>query len=243
MLGHAYITASIGTGLVACLLASAAPDARAEDAAFCVVCKGPDQTYRCRVNGDLGSRSDALKLYCVVRTAKEGGHASCSARDDIAGCNGTEKTYSYDLPNIPSGLAENPRVKKLRDQMARENKKFRQDDEPSKSLVGISRRGIRNLRASLGREDEKERSSPPQSSSLPQQDPLPELPTQTPAPLPLSTAPDPSVQSADLPPGSAAPPPKRRNRVGRGAQNVGSFTRKTYRCVRSLFRNCGSEAE
>ncbi len=242
MRAHAYIIASVGTGLVAGLFASAVPDARADDVAFCVTCKGPDQTYRCRVKGDLGSQSDALKLYCVVRTAKEGGHASCSARDDLAGCNGAEKTYSYDLPNIPSGLAEDPRVKKLRDQMARENKKFRQDDEPSKSLVGVSRRGIRNLRASLGGGEEENPSPPPQSTALPQ-NPLPELPAQSSTPLPLSAVTEPSLQSAGVPLESAAPPPERGNRVSRGARNVGSFTRNSYRCMRSLFRNCGGEDE
>ena len=235
MRAHASIIASVGTGLLAGLFASAVPDARAEDAAFCVTCKGPDQTYRCRVNGDLGSQSDALKLYCVVRTAKEGGHASCSARDDLAGCNGAEKTFSYDVPSIPSDLAQDPRVKKLRDQMARENKKFRQDDEPSKSLVGVSRRGIRNLRASLGGGEDEEQSPPPQSTTLPQ-DPLPELPAQSSPPLPLSAVTEPSLQSAGIPLESATPPPERRNRVG-------SFTRNTYRCMRSLFRNCGSDAE
>lgn len=246
MRGRAYIIALAAAGLVASqfVLASVLPSAYAGDTTFCVTCKGPDQTYLCRITGEAAGLSDAMKLYCVVRTAKEGGHASCSARDEVAGCNGAEKTYSYELPSIPSNLAENPRVKKFMDHVAREQKKFRRDDKPSKGLVGMSRRGIRNLRSSLGA-DEKEQSSSPQSGSLPQ-DTLPELPAQSPASLPFSAAPEPSANSAGLPSESAAPPPEPRSRVRRGARNagaaVGNFTRNTYRCVRSLFRNCGNEA-
>ena len=68
--------------LAAAMLFCALPGAEAGDAAYCVTCKGPEQTYLCRVAGDV--RSDAAKLYCVVRTAKEGGHASCAAREAMA---------------------------------------------------------------------------------------------------------------------------------------------------------------
>ena len=74
------------------------------EAAYCVTCRGPDQTYLCRVNGEAIGRNDAVELYCVERTAKEGGHASCGARDASAGCNGVEKTYSYNGPDIPEVL-------------------------------------------------------------------------------------------------------------------------------------------
>jgi hypothetical protein len=49
--------------------------------------------------------------------------------------------------------------------------------------------------------------------------------------------------NAGLPAETEAPPPEKTSRVRRGAQSVGSFTRKSYRCVRSLFRNCGSDEE
>src|SRR4249919_1459713 len=88
----------------AAMLFCALPGAEAGDAAYCVTCKGPDQTYLCRVAGDV--RSDAAKLYCVVRTAKEGGHASCAAREATVGCHGVEKVYSYDGAANPDGLAE-----------------------------------------------------------------------------------------------------------------------------------------
>ena len=96
---HASLTGA-AVPLAAALLLCALPGAEAGDAAYCVTCKGPDQTYLCRVTGEEVSRSDAVKLYCVVRTAKEGGHSSCSARD-ASGCVGVEKSYSYDGPGIP----------------------------------------------------------------------------------------------------------------------------------------------
>ena len=147
--------------LAASLLLCAFSGVEAGEAAYCVTCRGPDQTYLCRVNGEAIGRNDAVKLYCVERTAKEGGHASCGARDASAGCNGVEKTYSYNGPDIPEGLAEDPRVKKLMDRVQKEQKAF--DKEDRKSLVEVtgqavsaSRRGIRNMRASIAGRDEPE---------------------------------------------------------------------------------------
>ena len=70
---HAYLT-SVGQKLAAVAFAALAP-AAAEGASYCVTCTGPDQTYVCNVTGEGTRRTDALKLYCIVRTAKEGGHA------------------------------------------------------------------------------------------------------------------------------------------------------------------------
>jgi len=238
MFGRAVIMSLASAGLAASGLAGIAPDARAGETAFCVTCKGPDETYVCKVNGDFGDQSDALKLYCVVRTAKDGGHASCAARDDVAGCVGATKTYSYDVPDIPASLADDPRVKKFNDYVAREQKKFRQDDEPSKSLVGVSRRGIRNLRASLGRDDDEPKPLPPAQEGA-----LPELPGESAPPLPLSASPDDAATATGVPPEADETEAESKSRIRRGAQSVGSFTRKSYRCVRSLFRHCGSETE
>jgi len=235
MRGHAYRTGSptpLAVAVILCGLASA----EAGDATYCVICKGPDQTYLCRVTGEV-SQGDAVKLYCVVRTAKEGGHASCAARNATASCNGLEKTYSYNGPSIPEGLAGDPRVKKFVGRIEKDQKDSQQDDK-RKSLVEVtgqalraSRRGWRNMRASLGaREDAIHSavpSSPTPSSARPTvsaaQDPLPELSSQTTPTLPLSTASQ-----------STVPPERRRG--------VGSFARNSYRCVRSLFRHCRSEA-
>jgi len=205
----------------------------AGEASYCVTCQGPDQTYLCRVTGEDISQSDAVKLYCVVRTAKEGGHASCGARNTGAGCHGIEKIYSYNGPSIPDSIAEDPRAKKFVGRIEKDQKDFDKEDK-RKSLVEVtgdalsaSRRGWRNMRASLGGREETNQTPAP-SSSTPShsavQEPLPELPHGTPA-VPLSA----------VPAESAAPPPEHR-------RGVGSFARNTYRCVRSLFRRCGSDA-
>ncbi len=225
----------------AAMLFCALPGAEAGDAAYCVTCKGPDQTYLCRVTGDV--RSDAAKLYCVVRTAKEGGHASCAAREATAGCNGAEKVYSYDGPAIPDGIAEDPRAKKVLGRIEKEQKAY---DNEHKSLVEVtgqavsaSRRGWRNMRASITGRDQANQASPPNPAAPARsaaQDPLPPLPGETPA-LPLSAAHEPGVPSAGaIPAKSAAPPPQRK-------RGVGSFARNTYRCVRSLFRKCREQTE
>jgi len=226
--------------LAAALLLCALSSAEAGDAAYCVTCKGPDQTYLCRVTGEEVNRSDAVKLYCVVRTAKEGGHASCGARDADASCNGVEKTYSYNGPGIPEGVAGDPRVKKLMQRVEKEQKAF--DKEDRKSLVEVtgqavsaSRRGIRNMRASIAGRDEPEQSpapSNPPPASLASQEPLPELPGENAPAVPLSAAEPPSVPSAAAIPAETAAPPERKSRV-----------KSIARCVRSLFRRCGSDAD
>jgi hypothetical protein len=227
------------------MLFCALQGAKAGDAAFCVTCKNPDQTYLCQIAGGGAGRSDAAKLYCVVRTAKEGGHASCSAREATGGCHGVEKVYSYDGPAIPEGVAEDPRVKKVLGRIEKEQKAFDKDDE-HKSLVEVtgqavsaSRRGWRNMRASITGRDEANQTSAPSSAAPAEaaaQDPLPELPGETPA-LPLSAAHQPSAPSAGAIPAEAASPPPEHKR------GVGSFARNTYRCVRSLFRKCREQTE
>ena len=189
------------------------------------------------------SRNDAVKLYCVERTAKEGGHASCGARDASAGCNGVEKTYSYNGPDIPEGLAEDPRVKKLMDRVQKEQKAF--DKEDRKSLVEVtgqavsaSRRGIRNMRASIAGRDEPEQSpapSNPPPAGFASQEPLPELPGGAAPAVPLSAA-----EHAER---SLRRYAARGERGAAGAQEPRQVNRRTLRCVRSLFRRCGSDAD
>ena len=246
MRGPAHTIPLAEAALAAGVLAWAPMTAYANEAAFCVTCKEPDQTYLCRVTGEDLHRNDGLKLYCVVRTAKEGGHASCSARDEVSGCNGVEKTYSYNGPNIPEGLANDPGVKTLMERVGHDQKDFRKDDK-RKSLVEVtgqamraSRREIRKVRASLGgREAETNQSPLPSKPAL--IDPLPELKSQTPTPLPLSAARAPGARSVALSPEVITAPPARASRVRRGAQSVGHFARSSYRCVRSLFRECRSD--
>jgi hypothetical protein len=246
---------SLAVGMFAAgLSAGGASLGLAGEAAFCVTCERPDQTYVCRVNGEEIARNDALKLYCVVRLAKEGSHASCSARDEVSGCNGTEKTFAYNGPSIPSGLADDPRVKKLIERVSSDQTKFR-DPDKRKSLVEVtgnavsaSRRGIRNMRASLGGEASQSTAATPSPtaaspSASTSAQPLPELPSARAAPLPTGAMPMPHAQSAALSPDIISAPPEHRSRVRRGAQSVGHFARNSYHCVIALFRHCRSEPE
>lgn len=132
------------------------PAANAASIDYCVTCKGPDETYRCRVQGSGATQSDALKLYCVVRTAKEGGHASCSAKRAGAGCVGLVKVYQYDGPALPA--TADPRLRQLNERVERDGRAF---DEKSggqpKSLFELgdraydaSKRGLRNAGSAVG---------------------------------------------------------------------------------------------
>jgi hypothetical protein len=211
--------------IAAGLSLSAVRMAGAEQASYCVTCKNPDQTYVCRVDAGGSRASDALKLYCIIRTAKEGHHASCAAERDSPTCQGIEKVYSYDGP-MPEDIASDPRVKHFTDKIQRDQQTFA--DKPKgnqpKTLVELtgravsaSRKGLRNARGALG------------GSSQPSDQPLPDEPlplNQSEAPL---AAEAPPAESAD-----ASPP----NRIQRAGSAVGGAARKSYRCMLSLFRNC-----
>ena len=185
-----------------------------------------------------GSRpSDALKLYCVIRTAKEGNHASCSAERGTPACNGVEKTYSYDGPLIPPDLAADPRVKRLMDKADQDQQSFAKPKGAApKTLVELtgravtaSRKGWRNARSAVGGSASSDDQALAGSSEA---QPLP----------PRSQAPLPYAESAAV---DSPPSPSRVERAKHAAQNassaVGGFARKSYRCVRSLFRRCSSE--
>jgi hypothetical protein len=251
MRGHAYLT-SVGASVAAAAFAVLAP-AAAEDASYCVTCTGPDQTYVCHVTGEGARRNDALKLYCIVRTAKDGGHASCGARNEVSGCHGVTKVYAYDGPSLPANLGQSPDV-----EPAGIDEAFDQQpkNEAPKTLVeatgraySASRRGIRNVRARFGGGSEEVQPAPASSgaadalpSSAAAQGTLPELPGASPSPLtplPSSMTPKTSTETALV-----SPPPEESNgRIRRGAQSVGKFAKKSYRCVRSLFRNCRSKPQ
>jgi hypothetical protein len=191
----------------------------ADQAAYCVHCTGPDQTYVCKVEAGGGKASDALKLYCVVRAAKEGHHASCSAERNSPSCNGVEKVYSYDGP-MPEDLASDPHVKKLTDKIESEQKAFdkpKGDGNAPKTLVELggravnaSRQGWRNARGVL--------SGSSGDQSLPAGEPLTQE-EQNAAIAAQAAPPDPSL---------AAPHPNRMQRA--------------YRCMMSLFRHCSGDS-
>ena len=201
----------------AAILICLAASSRAGEASYCVTCTGPDQTYRCRVTGEGSKPSDALKLYCVIRTAKEGHHASCSAENATPACAGAEKVYSYDGPTIPDDLAQDPRVKNLMSRINHENAAFDkpkgQGPQTMVELTGralsASRQGLRIARSAFGGSTEQ-------------------------------TQPLPATSSAGSDAGAAAAPSK--SRFQRASAAMASAARKSYRCLRSLFRNCSGEA-
>jgi len=194
-----------------------------------VTCTNPDQTYICRVTAGGSKPSDALKLYCVMRTAKEGQHASCSAVRSPA-CNGVEKVYSYDGP-VPEDLASDPRVNKVQERIEQEQKAFDKPkaDAPDTLVkltgraVSASRQRLRNARNALGGGPD------PADQPLPQE-PLPQ--GGPPVPLAAEEAPAPVPQATQAYAGDDTTT----SRPG--------FARRSYRCVMSLFRNCrGNPAE
>lgn len=202
------LQAVLGFGVLA-LMASPAP---ADEASYCVTCKNPDQVYRCHVTG-LGSRpTDAQKLYCVIRTAKDGNHASCAAERSSAACNGVVKVYSYEGPAIPEDIASDPRLRELGDRISKDRQAF---DKPKgqgpKTLVELggravsaSRDGLRSARTAIVGSSDGEAEA-------------------------LSV--------------SEAPPKSEPGRIRRASAAVGSFARQSYRCMRSLFRNCSGETD
>jgi hypothetical protein len=224
-LPHAVLAAGLIVGFV--------PFAMADEASYCVTCTGPDQTYVCKVVGEDSRPSDALKLYCVIRTAKEGHHASCSAERSSPGCKGVEKVYSYDGPLIPPDVASDARVKHFMDKVAHDQKTFaKPKGEAPKTLaeltgraVNASRQGWRSARAAIGGSEDQA----PAASSAPS----------APQPLPASSEATGSAESAA--------PPSRTERAKHAAQNassaVGGFARKSYRCLRSFFRACSETTQ
>jgi hypothetical protein len=202
----AYLAAA-----AAWLLAGAVGTPLLADATYCVTCKNPDQTYVCRVSAGGGKPNDALKLYCVIRTAKEGNHASCSAVSS-ANCNGIEKVYSYDGP-MPEDFASDARVKKLKEKIQHEQKAFEKpkSDAPDTlvELTGRARERWLNGRDSL------------RGPEAPTNESLPPSEGQTLQGTDASTAASPAATEAN-------------------AERPG-FARRSYRCVMSLFRNCSGD--
>ena len=153
--------------------------ASAGEASYCVTCSGPDQTYLCRITGEGASQNDIFKLYCTVRTAKHGGHASCTATQKVESCHGKLKTYHYRGPWLPASLAKNRQVQRFMSRV------------------------------------EQDYSSKPKVTA--------------------------ATQSGDVSPSVNASP--RPSRFQRTLAAVARFGRTSYRCLRSLFRNCSGEAQ
>jgi hypothetical protein len=149
--------------------------ASAGEAAYCLSCTGPDQTYLCSVTGEAARQNDVFKLYCIARTARKGRHASCAAIGSPENCHGKKRTFKYDGPSIPAALAENSRVKRF-----------------------------------ISEAEEDYRSTP-------------------------------EVSEATVP--SDLPDKKAKSSRWSMFSAMGSFARSSYRCLRSLFRNCSRSAQ
>jgi len=210
--------------LVAGLLLGGSSAALAADAEYCVTCTNPDQTYRCKITG-VGKRpSDALKLYCVIRTAKEGNHAECKAAAASAACNGVAKVYSYDGPSLPQSATADPRVRELKQKVEQDRRTFAEPKgdakgEAPKTLfelggraVDASAKGLRGARSALGGSSDNPAPNPP--------------------PVPATGA---------LPAATPAPPPPKPAESVSTATRVKQAARKSYNCVLSLFRHCSEE--
>ncbi len=240
MVWRTHSTMLIRAGLAVALGAWALP-ALAKDPTYCVTCSNPDQVYRCKVTGAGERANDAAKLYCIIRTAKEGDHASCKAERGGKGCKGIAKVYTYDGPAIPSEIVNDPRVQGLTDRIAREQDVF---DKPKEGkapktmfelggrAVSASRQGIRNARSRIGGSSESDEHVPLNAPPPPAED----LPVVESAPLPAADSP----MAASLPEANDAV--DQPNRVQRAGSAVGGFARKSYRCMTSLFRKCRDEA-
>ena len=220
------------------LVLGAASSAAAADAEYCVTCTNPDQVYRCQITG-VGKRpSDALKLYCVIRTAKEGNHASCKAADASPACAGLVKVYNYEGPSLPEGIAADPRVKDLKQKVEQDRRRFEEPKADAKGVapktlfelggraVDASAKGLRNARSALGSSSENPtvpNAAAPSTGTATSTGTLP-----APVPPPIPQEPAPSASTAD--------------RVKQAAESTGSavsgFARKSYNCVLSFFRHC-----
>ena len=103
----ALLTVSVG------LAAVAVNPATAGEAAYCLTCTGPSQTYLCRLTGEGVSQNDIFRLYCIVRMARRGGHESCASTGPSESCNGMVRSFKYRGPSLSASLAENPKVKRF----------------------------------------------------------------------------------------------------------------------------------
>jgi len=193
---------------------AAIPAAQAGSIEYCVTCKNPNASYRCRLQGSGVSQSDAFKLYCVVKTTKDGGHASCAAKKN-PGCKGVVKVYNYDGPGLP---ANDPRLRQLNERVERDNQAFedKRGDQPN-SLFELggraydaSKRGLQDAGAAIGLGADDVtilEARPPQAAPSP------------------PAAPNPPA--ARPPAAQAAPPPQK------------NFAHRSWDCMVSLFRECG----
>lgn len=135
-------------GLAVAITAGAS--ANAGEMTFCVTCTEPTQTYTCNVKtpeADPGAR--ALRLYCIVRTAKEGSHKTCGASLSAASaCEGTPKTFTYKGPAIPLALQSKAEKFLKKNQSQGDAAEDGDGDKPD-TLVKMTTRAVKSSRQGL----------------------------------------------------------------------------------------------
>ena len=150
--------AAVCFGMALAVFCVALPAAtQAGSVEYCVTCKTPKASYRCRLEGGGVTPSDAFKLYCVVRTTKEGNHASCAAKKN-PNCAGELRVYAYDGPTLPGNVTGDRRLQDLNRRVEQQNRAFEDDrgDKPN-SLIELggkaydaSKRGLQGAGAAIG---------------------------------------------------------------------------------------------
>ncbi len=211
--------------------------ALAGSAAYCVSCTGPDRSYTCRVDTSKANPGvDALQFYCIVKTAKAGGHKSCTARrQDGTACKGAVKTFTYKGPTL------SPRARKAARKVLGPAPNAANDRAPEgaekgepKTLlemgsraVKASRKGLRNtgqaVRKAAGRTGQAIGKATKKAGKR-------------------------VTGAARKSGGAIGTATKKAGTRVRGAtrnagSRVGNAARTAYDCVRSMFRDCRSRRE
>lgn len=186
---------------------------------FCVTCTGPAETYRCRITGkDPGP--EAKRIFCMVKTANQGGHKSCSVRRTPGGpCKGTVKTFNYNGPALPPALQSALRRRmELRNSGETDTAGTSEQRKP-KTLAGVTIRAVKASGKGLKKGGSAVVNAAGNAGSR--------------------------VGSAARKGGGAVATAA--GTVGsaalKGGGAVGSAAKTAYKCVRTLFRKCRDEQE
>ena len=177
---------------------------------YCIKCAGPDVTYKCEILAPpVGQPAQSLKLFCIYRLAKEGGHASCAVRTAAgAQCDGikTELVYdgpmqNYDDQTVAAGLDDG----EYADQGAVDQAAMEQagDEAPPKTLVEATSRAVESSGRQLSNAGKSVKNATNKVGD--------------------------TVASAAKKTGDAF--------VSTG-EAIGNAAKDTYRCIASLFSNC-----
>ena len=214
--------------------------AGAAEVTYCVTCENPNQTYVCRLKSDRSRPSDAMKLYCTIRTAKDGNHSSCTARHSEGNCAGVEKIYNFNIPDISPEVA-GKKMKKLQSKLSKENGTFAKpkDDGAPKTIVEMTGRAYSASRDRMRKIGGPEEAATPAASTPPQAT-TPSAPPPQAAAQPASPIEPAPQQAPDVMPtttASVAPPSE-----GTGSR-MKTAARKSWRCMRSFFFNCSEEEQ